>query len=121
MNKEACLPCTFLLSLYDHRHGVSLMLICTGPGVSMDGSNSSNQQGGAPLMAAPPHARGAAAPPPVFIGGMSSGATSPRHERFEDFAKQLQAPATLRATQVGQPDWGSMQRSLKEAPGSRKG
>ena len=54
-------------------------------------------------MSTPPHARGAVAPGPVFIGGMGSGGSSPRHERFEDFAKQLQAPATLRATQVGIP------------------
>jgi hypothetical protein len=44
----------------------------------------------------------AAAPAPglVMIGGMSAG-SSVRHARFEDFADKLQAPATLRAAQVG--------------------
>jgi predicted LPLAT superfamily acyltransferase len=35
-----------------------------------------------------------------MIGGLSAG-SSVRHARFEDFADKLQAPATLRAAQVG--------------------
>lgn len=70
-----------------------------------------------PVLAVPPHAQkpprspgpaaagpdGSSAPPSpglVLIGGMS-GAASPHHARFEDFAAKLQSPDTLRAAQVG--------------------
>ncbi|KAF8072855.1 hypothetical protein HT031_000515 [Scenedesmus sp. PABB004] len=44
---------------------------------------------------------GGAPPGVVMVGGLSSAEASARkHERFEDFAAKLQAPATLRAAQA---------------------
>lgn len=36
----------------------------------------------------------------VMIGGVGSLKTSSKHECFEDFAKKLQAPTTLKTAQV---------------------
>jgi hypothetical protein len=65
--------------------------------ISLDTGNSSSQ-----AAASQQQQQSAAAPAPglVMIGGMSAG-SSVRHARFEDFADKLQAPATLRAAQVG--------------------
>lgn len=37
----------------------------------------------------------------VMIGGVGSIKTSSKHECFEDFAKKLQSPVTIKAAQVG--------------------
>lgn len=48
----------------------------------------------------------------VMIGGVGSFKTSSKHECFEDFAKKLQSPVTIKAAQVGWHGPGPHRRRL---------
>ncbi len=72
----------------------------------------------APTLAPAPHAAAAAASPALVMMGGMSGGQSRSHMAFEEFAGKLQAPATLRATQVRR---AARSRSRSAAASSRQG